>query len=449
MLKRKIWDTLIEWKEDSNKKALCIIGARQIGKSTIVREFGKTNYEQVFEVNFIEDRNAHTIFEGDLSGNKILEGLTAYYHKEIIPGKTLVIFDEVQVCGAARTAVKFLVDDGRIDLIETGSQLGIRYKEFDSLPVGYEQIENMFPLDFEEFVWAMDIQLSTLATLKHCFETKTAPTQTLHEVMMRLFYAYLVVGGMPEVVQSYVVNHDIAKVTKIQRRILDLYRMDIARYAQPTERVKIKEILDAIPSQLDQKTNRFRLSYLHKDARMNRYENSFLWLREAGVAYCCFNIKAPVYPLILNEKRNLFKLYLNDTGLLCSMVEDVQFALLQGDVSINQGSLLENVFAQSFVSKGLSLNYFDNKKWELDFVVEQDREIDLIEIKSGKDYKKHFSLNHALEVKEWKIRDAIVFSKYPLEVENGITYLPFYMIMFYAKKPKAKPLIWNIDLQGF
>jgi hypothetical protein len=447
MLKRKIEKYLEKWKEKSDKKALCIVGARQIGKTTVARHFGKKHYKQVIEINFIENPEAHDIFMHDLTAENLVLNLTAYLRKPIFPGETLLILDEIQECPQARTAIKFLVQDARMDIIETGSLLGVKEKDVVSFPVGFEERIQMYPLDFEEFLWAMQLPEATFTLLKECYKTKNAPTQAVHNVMMRLFYSYLVVGGMPEVVQKYVDSQDIAQVVSIQEAILDLYRQDISKYAKYNEKLRIKDIFDSIPAQLDSKNNRFKLSYIDKNARMNRYENSFLWLQEAGVALACYNTKTPCYPLILNEKRNLFRLYLNDTGLLCAAIGNVQYDLLQGNTELNSGSILENMFGQALASKNLNLYYYDSKSKniELDFVVEQNRKIDILEIKSGKDYKKHRALDKALE-EDWDIHQAIVFSKYPLEKTDRILYLPFYMILFYADQGEDKPMIWKVDL---
>ncbi|MCI9042069.1 ATP-binding protein [Dubosiella newyorkensis] len=445
MLKRKIVDSLNRWKNNKHKKACCILGARQIGKSTSIREFGKQNYQQVIEINFIEDPKATTIFEGKLNERTLLENITAYTQKTIVRQNTLLILDEIQECPNARTAIKFLVEGGTIDIAETGSLLGVRYKEVRSYPVGFEKIINMYPLDFEEFLWAVGVPLETIDVLRTCYEKRMAPTSAIHETMMQLFFSYMIVGGMPEVVQDYINHYDLARVKMLQTDIIQLYRQDISKYAQGNEKIKIKDIFDSIPSQLDQKNRRFKLSKLDKNGRMNRYENAFLWLQEAGVALACLNTKAPVYPLKLNTKRNLFKLYLNDTGLLCSMLGNIQFELLQGNTSINQGSILENMFAQCFASKNRSLYYYDSKTIELDFLLEEDKKIQIIEIKSGSDYKKHPSLNKAL-ASNWNLTQGIVFSKFPLEEVDNILYLPYYMILFFGNVRNQESLIWKVDL---
>ena len=347
MLKRKVYQELLKWKENTEGKALCIIGARQIGKTTLIREFGKNEYEHFAEINFVTDEKAADIFNDRLTAEVIITNLTAYLQTPLEPGKTLILFDEVQECPAVRSAIKFLVEDGRFDYIESGSLLGVRYKEVRSYPVGFEQIVPMYPLDFEEYLWANGVQDKTLQYLKNCYDRRERVSDSVHETLCKLFYSYLVVGGMPETVQIYIDTHDIAKVVQNQRSILELYRLDIAKYAEGSDKAKIKAIFDSIPAQLNEKNRRFKLNSINASARHIRYEDSFNWLADAGVALPCYNVTEPQAPLQLSEKRNLFKLYMNDVGLLCaSCMENIQFDLLMGNVEINMGSILENAFAQ-------------------------------------------------------------------------------------------------------
>lgn len=450
MLRRKAYQNLLDWKNETKGKALCIIGARQIGKTTVIREFGKREYKYFAEINFVTDPRAADIFRGKLSAEEIIINLTAYLQKPLERGKTLILFDEIQECPEVRAAIKFLVEDGRFDYIESGSLLGVRYKEVRSYAVGFEQMLPMYPLDFEEYLWANGVQAETISYLKSCYEQKKPVSETVHETLCKLFYSYLVVGGMPETVQIYIDTHDIARVIRNQRSILDLYRLDIAKYASDNDKAKIKAIFDSIPAQLNDKNRRFKINSIHPDARLLRYEDSFNWLADAGVALPCYNVTEPQAPLGLNEKRNLFKLYMNDVGLLCAAcMENVQFDLLMGNVEINMGSILENVFAQNLKSNGFKLHYFDSKKiGELDFVLQKGLSTVLLEIKSGNDFKKHPAMDHALETKQWKFEQTIVFSKSNVEEEEEILYLPWYMIMFFRQAAEQESLIYKIDLNG-
>ena len=308
----------------------------------------------------------------------------------------------------------------------------------------------MYPLDFEEYLWANGIQNHTLQYWKSCYDKKEKVSETVHETLCKLFYSYLVVGGMPETVQIYVDTHDIAKVVLNQRSILDLYRLDIAKYATENEKIKIKAIFDSIPAQLNEKNRRFKLNSINASARHIRYEDSFNWLADAGVALPCYNVTEPQAPLQLSEKRNLFKLYMNDVGLLCaSCMENIQFDLLMGNVDVNMGSILENAFAQNLKSNGFELHYYDSKKiGELDFVLQKGLHTELVEIKSGNDFKKHLAMDHAMKVEQWKFEKNIVFSKSNVVEEGEILYLPWYMILFYKQEREPEKMIYEIDLSG-
>lgn len=450
VLRRKAYEKLKQWKAQENKKALCIIGARQTGKTTLVRHFAKGNYECFIELNFMLDEKAAQIFSGALDVNTIITNLTAYVQKEMKPGKTLVLFDEIQECPNARTAIKFLVEDGRFDYVETGSLLGVKFKEVRSYPVGFEEIYRMYPMDFEEYMWANGVQETTITYLQECFEKKEQVTASVHDTLNKLFFTYIVVGGMPQVVQTYVNTHDIAQVITNQNDILELYRMDIGKYASNSDKIKIQAIFDSIPSQLSEKNRRFILSSIDENGRQNRYENSFLWLADAGVSLPCYNVAEPQPPLQLNAKHNLFKLFMADTGLLCAAsMANIQFDILQGNVDVNMGSVLENVMAQAIKSNGFELYYYDSKKiGEIDFTIQNGMNIDLIEIKSGNDYKKHSAMNKLAAVSSWKFQERYVFCKGNVELSGGITYLPWYMIIFYKREQLPVTTVFEIDLQG-
>lgn len=449
MLRRKAWNKLVQWKKSADKKALCIIGARQIGKTTLVRQFGEEYYENFVELNFISDKRAAEIFDGDLSAETIITNLTAYIQKPMETGKTLVLFDEIQECPNARTAIKFLVEDGRFDYIETGSMLGVRLKQVKSYPVGFEEIYHMYPMDFEEYIIANGVQQKTIDYLHRSFDEKTPVSDSVHNTMLKLFYSYIVVGGMPAVVSTYVETHDIGKVVAKQREITELYRLDISQYAAGNDKIKITAIYDSIPSQLNDKNRRFILTKIDENGRQLRYENSFEWIADAGVALPCYNVTEPQLPLSLNSKHSLFKLFMGDTGLLCaSCMENIQFDILKGNLEINLGSILENVMAQELKCKGFELYYYDSKKYgEIDFVVQNGMNADLIEIKSGNDYKKHNALDRIRCVDEWDFGKSVVFCKGNVELDDVI-YLPWYMIMFYKGDETVRDLTFEIDLSG-
>lgn len=447
MLYRKSYDYLLEWKNKPDKKALLVTGARQIGKTYIIRKFAKENYKNFVEINFITNSEASKIFDGDLNADTLIINLTAYTRKSLQNGKTLIFFDEIQECPSARTAIKFLVDDGRFDYIESGSLLGVNYKEVKSYPVGYEEVYQMYPLDFEEFSIANGVQSETIEYLRKCYEEKAEVSEAVHQSMLKLFRYYVIVGGMPAVVQKFTDTQDIGEILKVQNDILALYRQDISKYAD-SNKEKIKNIFDMIPAQLNDKNRRFKLSDIKSSARMLRYETSFNWLADAGVALPCYNITEPKLPLELNLQNSLFKLFLCDTGLLCAAsMGNIQFDILAGDLSVNMGSILENVFAQELVSKGFKLRYFNKKNiGEIDFVVQQGKNAVPLEIKSGNDFDKHKALDNVLSKAEWKIDRGIVFCKGNISSENNITYLPWYMSMFFKQETLPEHLKVDLDI---
>ena len=410
----------ILWKASEKKKAFCIIGARQIGKTTLVREFARNNYEHFAEINFITDPKASDIFQEIFDVETIITNLTAYLRQALEAGKTLIFFNEIQKCPQVRTAIKFLVEDGRFDYVESGSLLGVNFQD------------------------------ETLSYLCDCYCNRTPVSESVHNTMKKLFYTYIVVGGMPEAVQIFVDTHDIGKVITYQNAILSQYRLDIAQYAGNDDKIKIKAIFDSIPSQLDDENRRFIVSSLTPSARLNRYENSFKWLTDAGAALACYNVSVPQPALKLNEKHSLFKLYMNDTGLLCAAcVENIQFDILNGNVGLNLGSILENIIAQQMKANGFSLYYFDSKKYgELDFVIQNGLQIDLIEVKSGEDYRKHPALGKVLSVDNWKFKNAYVLCQGNIEERNGILYLPWYLSIFLKPAQIPENMIYELDLSG-
>ena len=450
MLYRKFYDELVRWHQQDKKLAMLIDGARQIGKTTLIRQFAKDYYGDNFvEINFINTPSAMDIFKGDISVDGIISKLTLFLRRSLEPHKTLVFLDEVQECPEVRTAIKFLVDDGRFDYIESGSLLGINYKEIKSYAVGYEEIRQMYPMDFEEFAIANGIQQSTLDMLKDCYERRVPVDEFVHKQMMQLFTYYVIIGGMPAVVQEFVNSKDMGRVVGTQEDILQLYRKDITKYAT-TGKEKITLIFDTIPAELNAKNKRFMLSDLAKSARMERYESCFNWLTDAGVALPCYNLAEPKQPVEINKQHNLFKFFLADTGLLCAMCSgDVQYQIVNGEYGINQGSIMENMFAQQLKSNGFTLYYFDKQRvGEVDFIVEQHAGLVPVEVKSGKDYKSHRALNNLLAMEEYKLKESLVFCIGNVEVEDNVVYLPLYMIMFFKKENMLNKIVFKDMSKG-
>ncbi len=431
MLKRKIIKKLEAWKGTIANKALLIKGARQVGKTTVVRQFAKANYKNFVEINFEQMPVAKQAFEGNLDARTILLNLSAMGFGPLEPGKTLIFFDEIQSCPKARTAIKFLVEDGQYDYIESGSLLGINYKDVSSYPVGFEHELDMYPLDFEEFLWACNISDDVVSMLKDCYASIRPVPDFLHQQIMDRHRQYLVVGGMPEVVATYISNEDFGKTITNQKDILAGYRNDISKYAG-NDKMLVKSVFDAIPGQLSKQDKRFVLASIEKNASRRKYGAPTQWLVDAGMAYYSFNVGSFELPFPSHENMRLYKLFFVDSGLMCAMVlNGIQAKVLTGDIFVNEGALAENYVAGELAKHGVSLNYYDRKsKHELDFVFPEDDKITILEVKSGKDYKKHVSLDMAQSLFSEKINRRIVMSCNNLEVEDGVLYLPFYMSMF-------------------
>jgi predicted AAA+ superfamily ATPase len=432
MLQRKILTRFMAWKNNVNKVALLVKGARQVGKTTSVRAFGKANYESFVEINFEQSPSARLAFAGDLDARTIILNLSAMGYGPFVPGKTLVFFDEIQSCPNARTAIKFLVEDGKFDYIESGSLLGINYKDVSSYPVGFEEQLNMFPLDFEEFLWARGIAQDVIETAQNAYKSLSPVPAFLHGQLMKLYREYLIAGGMPGAVNAFLANDDFAQTLRVQNIILGSYRDDIAKYADK-EKDKAKAVFDAIPGQLNKKNKRFILAALEKGACNRKYEQATMWLAEAGIAYYCFNTTALELPLSFSEQRNLYKLYLLDTGLLCAMTMDgIQNAVLMGDIRINEGAVVENAVAAELVKRGKRLYYYDKKtRMELDFLITEEGRLSVLEVKSGNEYRRHAALNNAGAENPAKLNRRIVLCKGNVELaQDGIIYLPLYMTIF-------------------
>ena len=430
-LKRKILSQLEEWKRGTQNKALLIKGARQVGKTTIVRQFAKANYKNFVEINFEQKPLAKQAFDGNLDARTVLINLSAMGFGPLEPGKTLIFFEEIQSCPKARTAIKFLVEDGQYDYIESGSLLGINYKDVSSYPVGFEHELDMYPLDFEEFLWACNVSQDVVGRLRECYENVCPVPDFLHDQIMERYRQYLIVGGMPEVVATFLSNEDFKKTVTNQKDILTGYRNDISKYAG-NEKILVKSVFDAIPGQLSKQDKRFVLASIEKNAAQRKYGAPTQWLVDAGMAYYSFNVGSFELPFPSHENLSLYKLFFVDTGLMCAMMLDnIQFKVLTGDIFVNEGALAENFVAGELSKHGVSLNYYDKKsKHELDFVFPEGNKISIIEVKSGKDYKKHSSLNMVQSLFADKINRQIVVSGNNLESENGIIYIPFYMTMF-------------------
>ena len=430
MLKRKIINLLNIWKRNHSHEALLVKGARQVGKTTIIREFARRNYVNFVEINFEQEPQAKEAFTATRDTKTIISRLSAMGYGPFVENKTLVFFDEIQSCPNARTAIKFLVEDGRFDYIESGSLLGINYADVSSYPVGYESQIQMYPLDFEEWLWANNVSEDVISEIGHAYNNHQPIDAFLHEQLMKHYRTFLIVGGMPKVVTTYLNNPDYSETIRQQRVILDSYRLDIAKYAQ-LEKTRAKRFFDAIPSELSKVHKRFILSDLEKTGNMQKYADAAQWLEDAGIAYFCYNTHSLHLPFEQYENRNLFKVYLLDTGLLCAMWGDnIQWQVLNGDIAINEGALTENFVAAELVKHGYGLHYYDHKsRNELDFLIREGKHVTVLEVKSGNGYMQHIALNNVLADNFDYIERSIVLSKFPYKSENDIFYLPLYMTM--------------------
>ncbi len=431
MLFRKIYSELEEFFKTNNKEALLITGARQIGKSYVIREYGRKNFKSFIEINFVEMPDAIKALNNAKNADDILLRLSALINKPLKKNETLIFFDEVQKVPEIVTAIKFLVEEGSYRYVLSGSLLGIELKGIKSVPVGYMTIKEMYPLDLEEFFIACGVQPRVFKALKDCFEQKLPVDSLIHEKLMELFRLYMIVGGMPAVVQTYINTNNIQNVLAVQKSILRMYKEDISQY-DPQNKLYIEDIFDLIPAELNSQNKRFILKRLNENIKFNRYEDSFIWLREAGVALPTYNTESPTLPLELAKLRNLFKLFSNDIGLLsCQYSQGIQLKILNNEKDINFGAIYENTVAEELNAHGFKLFYFNSKKQgELDFVIKLDDEIVPIEVKSGKEYERHNALKNVLNNPDYNIKKAYVLCNDNLKDSGKITYLPIYMIMF-------------------
>ena len=437
MIKRKI-DHFLDAFFRNTKKALLVTGARQIGKTFSIREAAKCNFEHFVEINFITSPEAVGIFQGAKDVQDMLFRLTALVDEPLVKGKTLIFFDEVQVYPEVVTLIKFLVDEGSYRYVLSGSLLGIELNNLRSEPVGYMDVKDMYPLDLQEFYSAIGMADSVFQALEKCWKDKVAVDDFVHKRLMQAFRLYLVVGGMPQAVQTYLDSNNLQEVIAVQKSILREYQRDIMKYKNDdnNQKLYIDELFQLIPSELNAKNKRFILKSLNEKARFATYENSFLWLRDAGVALPTYNVEEPKLPLVLAKTRNLFKLFQSDVGLLtCQFASGIQLQLLSDDQAINYGAIYENLVAQELKAHGFDLYYYNNKRQgELDFVIEYQGKVLPIEVKSGKDYERHNALSNVMASTEYEIPMGLVLCNGNVETKDKVVYMPIYMLMFLEKE---------------
>lgn len=445
MLTRTVDRILIDHFKIS-KTALLIEGARQIGKTFSIRQFGK-KFKTYIEINFIEQPEAISLFK-DLSNTKdLLARLSLFTKQKLIKRDTLIFFDEVQICPEVITYIKFLVDEGSYNYILSGSLLGIEINDLRSVPVGYLTIKRMFPLTFREFALNLGLNSSILENLETSFKEKKPVDDFIHKKMMELFRVYLVVGGMPAAVNRYIETNNLNEVIDIQNQIVNLYKKDITQYDK-NNKLAIAQIFELIAPQLNSQNKRFIIKDIKSGVKFDRYENSFLWLKDAGFALPVYNVETPKIPLKLSKSRSLFKLFMSDVGLLASEYsQGIQLKIISGDDKLNYGAIFENYIAQELTACEHDLYYYNNKKrGELDFLIEYDGEVLPIEVKSGKDYKVHRALSNIMNCGEFNLNRALIFNNSNLKVEGKLTYAPIYMAMFLKQEINDEDSIYKIDL---
>lgn len=444
ILKRKLYKRLLQWKSESNgATALMIDGARRVGKSFLCKQFAENEYQSHLIIDFgnipqeIKDVFLNESSDLDLFFIK----LSAYYDISLINRKSLIIFDEVQQFPIARQLIKYLVADGRYDYIETGSLIRLKKNVQDIILPSEEEHIEMFPLDFEEFLWAIGNN-TAMPLIKKCYENRQPIGAALHRKIMNLFRQYVIVGGMPQSILAYLEEKDFSKADQVKRRILNLYRDDIAKFAAGYED-KVYAVFDGIPEQLSKKEKKYRLSSLSKNARFRNYQDSFIWLNEAMIVNTCFNATDPTIALALSSDPATQKCYMADTGLLISQTfmnqtyteNELYKALLFDKLDINEGMFMENIVAQMLRANGHKLYFYSRcdtvhreNHMEIDFLITQQKKVIPIEVKSG-DYRSHASLDKFRRKFSSKIGDSIILYTKDLMIKDGILHLPLYMAM--------------------
>lgn len=444
-MKRKIYDKLIEWKKTSNgSTAILINGARRVGKSYIAKQFAENEYKSYIIIDFgIAPKSILDLFLYDTSDlDLFFAKLSAFYSTILYKRESLIVFDEVQQYPRARQLIKYLVEDGRYDYLETGSLIRLKKNVKDIIIPSEEEHIEMFPLDFEEFLWALGDE-ATVPLIRTCFEKRVPLGQTLHRKIMNDFRQYVLVGGMPQSVMAYLDGKNFESSDIVKRRILNLYRDDVAKFASEYED-KVFLIFDGIVGELSKKEKKYKISNIDKTGRFRTYENSFAWLNEAMIVNNCFNVTDPNVGLALTADNTTQKCYMADTGLLVTQafmdnpfIENKLYqAILFDKLNINEGMIMENVVAQMLRSNGHKLYFYSkcdkinrDNNMEIDFLITENKKISLIEVKSN-NYNSHSSLDKFRKKFSQKIGNSYILYSKDVMVKDGIIHLPLYMAMF-------------------
>ena len=440
MLKRKIEDVLLSWKQEENHKPIVIKGCRQCGKTFSVMKFAQENYQHVVYLNFMLNPDYALAFDGSKVVDDMVINISAMIPGSVfIPQQTCLILDEIQECAAARTALKFFKMDGRYDVIATGSLLGVRgygtrtskntgEKYKNSIPVGYEKIVDMYPLDFEEFLWANGITAPIIDKVKKCFEDEMPVPDALHLRFRQLILQYTVVGGMPAAVNLFLQYHDLGRVLEEQRNIIAGYEEDMVTYADEADKYRIRECFDSIPLQLSKENKKFQYTVVRKNSKASQYQGSLQWIEDAGIITRCHNLNITELPLDGNAVQDAFKVYMVDTGLFVSMLEDgTQFDILQGNLYGYKGAIFENLMADIFTKMKRKLYYFrKDTGLEVDFVIRYKGECVLVEVKA-KDGNTKSTKTILANPEKYHVYHAIKLGDYNVGRSKQLLTIPLYM----------------------
>lgn len=447
MLNRKIESSVASWIKNG-KKALLIEGARQVGKTYIIRKILKDFGCEYIEFNLIQSPELIKLLDKSESVDDMITNLSLFTDKPFVKGKTFIFIDEIQEFKEITAKVKFWVDEGSFRYIFSGSLLGVELKNITSAPVGYLKTLTMYPMDFEEFLQVYNFTDSLKESLYKSFVNRTSVNEAVHNRMMQIFNIYLNVGGMPAAVQKFRETKNLEDVMSEHTDIVTQYKKDFTKYEIEEKRIYLTQIYDFIPAELNKSNKRFIFADMKKGLRYEKSAEDFLWLSGAGVALPVYNITEPVIPLKINENSSLFKFFLSDVGMLTTLYgKATKMQLLSDNPVINFGAIYENVAAQELKAHGLTLYYYNSKRFgELDFVAEYKGKVLPIEIKSGKNYKRHSALSNIMEISNYSINEAFVFTNYNVEVKGNYIYYPIYMLMFLTNEDIELPIVDISDL---
>jgi predicted AAA+ superfamily ATPase len=430
VLRRKITDDLGKWKKNPKRHPLLVTGARQVGKTYIIDDFARKNYDSFIYINFETTPSLRKIFDGDLDMDTLAMKISARFsEKKIVPGKTILVLDEIQSCPGARTALKSFSGDPRFDVIATGSLLGLNHSKVSLYPTGYEEYLEMHTLDFEEFLWALEIDAGLISSVSEKLNRREPLDPFILETFEEHYRKYMAVGGMPEAVDDFAANKDFGRVRAIQEKIIRSYEDDISKYAEGIVRTRAKECLHSVPDQIGRRFRYNEVTGVH-GARRSMYDGGIEWLIEAGVAFKSYRVTEPALPLTYNRNMGLFKLFIHDVGLLVCMIEgETAPMLLEGDSSVNGGKIAENAVACELVGKRIRPMHFGRKDLEIDFVTVLGRDVVMVEVKSGNN-KRSKSLDSVMSGERGRMRGIKLERTNVAIDEEGVEHYPLFAAAF-------------------